>query len=112
VEVERQAEVVDLLDHCLHRVLGKGRLAAPVLLPARSARQVWGCKVSSLTLRRAVNCDLHAAKFEPILVLAEGAGRVRGCVRGLIADAVTYNDAPRKILTSKSIVPLRSRPTG
>ena len=70
VHDERHVHVIDLLHHLVGEVLGKGRLALPVLFAARAAGQIGRGEECRPALRRAVQRDLHAADLEAVLVLA------------------------------------------
>ena len=70
MEVQRDAQVVDLLDHLVDDVLRERQLAAPVLLAAGAAGQVGRGEEGGPALRRAVDRDLDAADLEALVVLA------------------------------------------
>ena len=70
VEVERDPEVVDLLDRLVDHVLRERQLAAPVLLAAGAAGPVRRGEEGGPALGRPVDRDLDTSDLEVTVVLA------------------------------------------
>ena len=76
MDIQRQAQSIDFLEEGFHIGFRKRRLAPPVLLAARPARQVRGGEISGFALGRTVEGDFRAADFQMVDVLAPVAGGV------------------------------------